>query len=215
MAKCVFPQIELENPLLNRIKKRPISWGIVQKLSWLDFSTFWPHTHPFLTFLKEFHWSYVVKSSHRWHCLYYLPTYSCQCSCWMTSSKICSSFLAKSDLKCWWIERTLRGRRGGTLLGDLKVVMLLDSELLPASFVFFCVPPPPPRRSLPPHRPLHWPPWADMASISLRYSAQQCCHHRWSSSPPLLLCSKARSAFSPVDIESVVGLLGATAKNTV
>ena len=26
--------------------------------------------------------------------------------------------------------------------GDLKVVMLLDPELLPASFVFFCTPPP-------------------------------------------------------------------------
>ena len=78
--------------------------------------------------------------------------------------------------------------------GDLKVVMLLDPELLPASFVFFCTPPPA----------FHFPlircglyKPAAMAAVLVKLA---------------LLCSKVGSAFSPVDIESVVGLLGATAK---
>ena len=85
--------------------------------------------------------------------------------------------------------------------GDLKVVMLLDPELLPASFVFFCTPPPPPAAAslpLPPElirRGLYKP--AAMAAVLVKLA---------------LLCSKVGSAFSPVDIESVVGLLGATAK---
>ena len=64
-------------------------FGVVQKLRWPNFAHFWPPTHPWVTFLKEFLYYYFKeKSAYLWHFQYHLSTSSCQHNLWTTPSYI-------------------------------------------------------------------------------------------------------------------------------
>jgi len=58
--------------------------GVIQKQRWQYFGLFWPPTHPWLTFSKEFHQIYAAKSTYCWYSLYHLSTSSPQRSFWIT-----------------------------------------------------------------------------------------------------------------------------------